>query len=70
MEIEGRLIDDMGPRRFVQIGGIDKKEVFLQIATEIPEEGGVLKANVWINLVDTGREDWSFGTAEMQYWPQ
>ena len=47
-----------------------KKRFFHQIATEIHEKGGVRMEDVWINLVDTGREDWSFGNGEMQYGPK
>ena len=47
-----------------------KKQFFHRIANEILEKGGVRKENVWINLVDTGREDWSFDNGEMQYGPK
>jgi 4-oxalocrotonate tautomerase len=47
-----------------------KRKFFQQIANEIHEKGGVRKEDVWINLVDTGREDWSFGNGEMQYGPK
>jgi phenylpyruvate tautomerase PptA (4-oxalocrotonate tautomerase family) len=47
-----------------------KKKFFRQIADEIHEKGGVRKEDVWINLVDTSREDWSFGNGEMQYAPK
>jgi 4-oxalocrotonate tautomerase len=47
-----------------------KRNFFQQIANEIHEKGGVRKEDVWINLVDTGREDWSFGNGEMQYGPK
>jgi phenylpyruvate tautomerase PptA (4-oxalocrotonate tautomerase family) len=46
-----------------------KKRFFHQIANTIHEKGGVRMEDVWINLVDTGREDWSFGNGEMQYGP-
>jgi 4-oxalocrotonate tautomerase len=46
-----------------------KKNFFRQVANEIHEKGGVRKEDVWINLVDTHREDWSFGNGEMQYGP-
>jgi 4-oxalocrotonate tautomerase len=46
-----------------------KKNFFRQVANEIHEKGGVRKEDVWINLVDTRREDWSFGNGEMQYAP-
>jgi phenylpyruvate tautomerase PptA (4-oxalocrotonate tautomerase family) len=47
-----------------------KKKFYRQIAEEIHERGGVRKQDVWINLLDTGREDWSFGNGEMQYAPK
>ena len=47
-----------------------KKRFYRQIADEIHEKGGVRKQDVWINLVETGREDWSFGNGEMQYAPK
>jgi 4-oxalocrotonate tautomerase len=47
-----------------------KKRFFHQIANDIHEKGGVRKEDVWINLVDTSREDWSFGNGEMQYAPK
>src|SRR5580700_5682728 len=46
-----------------------KKNFFRRVANEIHEKGGVRKEDVWINLVDTRREDWSFGNGEMQYGP-
>ena len=47
-----------------------KKKFYRQVADEIHERGGVRKQDVWINLVETGREDWSFGNGEMQYAPK
>jgi 4-oxalocrotonate tautomerase len=47
-----------------------KKKFYRRIADEIHEKGGVRKQDVWINLVDTAREDWSFGNGEMQYAPK
>jgi 4-oxalocrotonate tautomerase len=47
-----------------------KKRFYRQIADGIHEKGGVRKQDVWINLVDTSREDWSFGNGEMQYAPR
>ena len=47
-----------------------KKKFFHQIANEIHAKGGVRREDVWINLVDTSREDWSFGNGEMQYAPK
>ncbi len=34
------------------------------------ERAGVRKEDIWINLVDDAREDWSFGNGEMQYAPE
>jgi hypothetical protein len=47
-----------------------KKRFFHQVADEIHEKGGVRKEDVWISLVGTSREDWSFGNGEMQYAPK
>ena len=44
-----------------------KKKFYKRIADEIHERTGVRKEDVWINLVDDAREDWSFGNGEMQY---
>jgi 4-oxalocrotonate tautomerase len=44
-----------------------KKRFYKSIADELHEKHGVRKQDVWINLVDTSREDWSFGNGEMQY---
>jgi 4-oxalocrotonate tautomerase len=47
-----------------------KKKFYRRIADEIHEKAGVRKEDVWINLVDTAREDWSFGNGDMQYGPK
>jgi 4-oxalocrotonate tautomerase len=47
-----------------------KKKFFRRIADEIHERAHVRKQDVWINLVDANREDWSFGDGEMQYAPK
>jgi 4-oxalocrotonate tautomerase len=47
-----------------------KKKFFRRIADEIHEKAHVRKEDIWINLVDTNREDWSFGGGEMQYAPK
>ena len=47
-----------------------KKQFYRRIADEIRAKAGVRKEDVWINLVDDGREDWSFGNGEMQYAPK
>jgi 4-oxalocrotonate tautomerase len=47
-----------------------KKQFYRRIADEIHEKAGVRREDVWINLVDDGREDWSFGNGVMQYAPK
>jgi 4-oxalocrotonate tautomerase len=47
-----------------------KKKFYKRIVDEIHERPGVRKEDVWINLVDDAREDWSFGNGEMQYAPK
>jgi 4-oxalocrotonate tautomerase len=39
-------------------------------STEVNEKGGIRKEDVWISLLESGREDWSFGNGEMQYGPK
>lgn len=46
-----------------------KKTFYRQVADEIHAKTGVRQADVWINLVECGREDWSFGNGVMQYAP-
>lgn len=47
-----------------------KRKFFQQIASEVHEKGGIRKEDVWISLVESDREDWSFGNGEMQYGPK
>jgi len=47
-----------------------KKQFYRRIADEIHEKAGVRKEDVWISLVESGREDWSFGNGDMQYGPK
>jgi 4-oxalocrotonate tautomerase len=47
-----------------------KKQFYRRIADEIHAKAGVRKQDVWITLVDNGREDWSFGNGDMQYAPK
>jgi 4-oxalocrotonate tautomerase len=44
-----------------------KKAFYRAVADGIHAKAGVRKEDVWINLVDVNREDWSFGNGEMQY---
>lgn len=46
-----------------------KKKFYKRIADEIHEQAGVRKEDIWISLVDSAREDWSFGDGKMQYAP-
>jgi 4-oxalocrotonate tautomerase len=47
-----------------------KKKFYQHIADEIHAKQGVRKQDIWISLVDSGREGWSFGNREMQYAPK
>ena len=65
--------DDLILIQVTWVGGrsIDaKKKFYKRIADEIHERAGVRKEDVWINLVDDAREDWSFGNGVMQYAPK
>lgn len=47
-----------------------KKAFYKALAEGIHMRTGIRKEDVWINLIDVKREDWSFGNGEMQYAPQ
>ncbi len=47
-----------------------KKAFYKTVADGISARTGMRKQDVWINLVDVAREDWSFGNGEMQYAPK
>jgi len=47
-----------------------KKRFYQHIADEIHATQGVRRQDIFISLVDSGREDWSFGNGEMQYAPK
>jgi phenylpyruvate tautomerase PptA (4-oxalocrotonate tautomerase family) len=47
-----------------------KKKLYQRIADEVHERAHVRKEDIWISLVDSAREDWSFGNGEMQYAPR
>lgn len=47
-----------------------KKAFYAAIAENIHAKTGLRKQDIWINLVDVARENWSFGNGEMQYAPQ
>ncbi|MEQ7918512.1 tautomerase family protein [Xanthomonas sp. WHRI 1810A] len=46
-----------------------KKAFFKAVADGIHAKTGLSRNDVWINLIDVKREDWSFGNGEMQYEP-
>ena len=46
-----------------------KKAFYREIADDIAK-AGARKEDVFINLIDCAREDWSFGQGEMQYAPK
>jgi 4-oxalocrotonate tautomerase len=47
-----------------------KKAFYKRIADDIHAKTGLAKSDIFIGLVDTAREDWSFGNGEMQYAPK
>jgi phenylpyruvate tautomerase PptA (4-oxalocrotonate tautomerase family) len=50
---------------------IDVKKAFYKaVAGGIHARTGIDPQNVWINLVDVQREDWSFGNGDMHYAPK
>jgi phenylpyruvate tautomerase PptA (4-oxalocrotonate tautomerase family) len=50
---------------------IDVKKAFYKAVAEgIAEKAGLRLQDVWINLIDVARENWSFGNGEMQYEPK
>lgn len=48
-------------------GQEQKKALFAQIARNLAESPGVRPEDVFINLVDVARENWSFGNGIAQY---
>jgi 4-oxalocrotonate tautomerase len=47
-----------------------KKAFYRKVADDIHIKAGARKEDVWINLVEVNREDWSFGNGDMQYAPK
>ncbi|MNE37682.1 4-oxalocrotonate tautomerase [compost metagenome] len=47
-----------------------KRALYQAIADGIHAKTGRRKEDIWINLVEVNREDWSFGNGEMQYVPK
>ncbi|GJG94095.1 tautomerase family protein [Cupriavidus pauculus] len=47
-----------------------KKAFYKAVAEGISQRTGTRIEDVWINLVDVQRENWSFGNGEMQYAPK
>ena len=46
-----------------------KKELFARIALHLPDKAGVRREDVIISLVETKRENWSFGNGIAQFAP-
>ncbi len=46
-----------------------KKAFYRRVCDEIHAKTGTRKEDVWINLIDVQREDWSFGNGIMHYGP-
>ncbi len=49
---------------------IDVKKAFYRRIADDIAKAGARKEDVFINLIDCAREDWSFGGGEMQYAPK
>ena len=47
-----------------------KQAFYKRIADEISAKAGIRREDVWINLVEVAKENWSFGKGEMQYGPK
>jgi 4-oxalocrotonate tautomerase len=47
-----------------------KKAFYKAVAEGIHERTGLRQEDVWISLLDTKRENWSFGNGDMQYAPK
>ena len=47
-----------------------KQRFYKAVADELAEELKVRREDVFINLVEVNKEDWSFGNGEAQYVPQ
>ncbi|KQO74159.1 tautomerase family protein [Methylobacterium sp. Leaf88] len=46
-----------------------KRALYRQIADGIAARTGIRRTDVFINLVEVAKENWSFGNGEMQYAP-
>jgi phenylpyruvate tautomerase PptA (4-oxalocrotonate tautomerase family) len=44
-----------------------RKSLYRRLADLLHEEAGIRKEDVFINLVETAKENWSFGNGEAQY---
>jgi len=44
-----------------------RKSLYRRIADLLNQEAGLRKEDVFINLVETAKENWSFGNGEAQY---
>ena len=47
-----------------------KKGLFAEIAEEFEARAGARRGDVFINLIEVARENWSFGNGEAQYAPE
>ena len=48
-------------------GQDQKKALFARIADNLARDPGVRREDVFVNLVDVARENWSFGNGVAQY---
>jgi phenylpyruvate tautomerase PptA (4-oxalocrotonate tautomerase family) len=47
-----------------------KKAFYKAVAQGIHDRTGLRQEDIWINLVEVKRENWSFGNGDMQYAPK
>lgn len=47
-----------------------KQAFYRKVADDVAARAGIRKQDVWINLVEVAKENWSFGDGEMQYGPK
>lgn len=46
-----------------------KKQFYRMVADGVAEKAGISQQDVFINIVEVAKENWSFGNGEMQYAP-
>lgn len=47
-----------------------KKQFYRMVADGVAEKAGISQQDVFVNIVEVAKENWSFGNGEMQYGPK